>query len=481
YKNLKKINMRHFKLINLIACTLLMTGLSACSDNDKDDPGAIGTSVKVTLNCVADKNNDSPIEVVLANNTESPETIEILPGESLSKEFEVSQLPATAGFIVFPSVTDENGKCGFTVKGEVALMDGKRTVKKEKIDEKVTVTDIETDHTKAFLFNVTSEGMQQVTDFTDMDIDYATEGSDEVFEDKAETKKETEIKNRFQEIINAFKVTFIFNQELTEKDYRDSKKGRGKNSYSVDLSIYHAFDTKNEINYYYIEQTVNTAFKKCYRGVYSKAFYSGGCYTIGKVCEWYGDFVEITTSPKNCKLHKEFCFPEGTETSETYTEGFSWNLGGEFSVNTTEGVGGKITGGIGASKTFTKVINDVTIENNYDPDQSLQWTYKIRNARVSYGPDSTSLTEIDPCATVGQSTMIKTSYGIISIKSDEQPEIKVDLKVGLKSTGGKCGKEHGSRTKEKSDNRIIKLPYAKKQGKSIQFFEGKDLGQEKEQ
>lgn len=468
--------MRHFKLTNLIACALLMTGVSACSDNDKDDPGATGTSVKVTVTCVADKSNDSPIEVVLTESHKGDATL-VEPGETFTKEFEVSELPNAAGFVIFPSITEENGKCSYTVKGEVALMDGKRVVKKEKIDEKVTVTDIETDHTKAFMFNVTSEGLQRVTDF--IDPDYVDEGSDEVFEDKAETKKETEIKNKIEEIINANKVSFKFSQEITEKDYRDSKKGSGKNNYSVDLSIYHAFDKKTEKNYYYIEQTVNTAFKKCYRGVYSKAFYTDGCYTIGKVCEWYGDLVEITTTPTNCQLHKEYCFPDGTETSETYTEGFSWNLGGEFSVS-NKGIGGKISGSIGVSKTFSKVMNDVTIENNYDPDQSLQWTYKIRNARVSYGPVSTSLTDIDPCATVGQSTMIKTSYAIISIKCEKQPKIKVDLKVRLKSTAGKCGNENGTRTREKSDSKIINLPYAKKQGESIIFFKGDGDQQENE-
>lgn len=472
--------MKQFKLINLIACALLMTCVSACSDNDKDDPVATGTSAKVTVTCVADKNNDSPIEVVLTDSHTGDATL-VEPGQTFTKEFEVSELPNTAGFVIFPSVTDENGKCSYTVKGEVALMDGKRVVKKEEIDEKVTVTDIETDHTKAFMFNVTSEGMQRVTDFTDMEIPDDKENDIPSGGKEIDNKPENFITNK---ISKAYKVTFNVIHKIDKKDFRDSKKvpdgGYDKykgNEYSVENYIYPIYDIKNDINYYYIEQHITASFFPSYCGIFNKTFPSDGCWTIGKVCEWYGESVRLTTTPKNFDMETYETMPKTDEGSKTFTNSITLGFSGEVSAG-VKGEDPEVLAKVGANysstRTITYVIGDVSVEAQKLVGNQIGWIFNINNwPEVKYAKFNTALTSITSGAKVGRSTLEKTTIFYFKVKNEnlkDFPVLNLDLDVVLGSTGAKCDRERGSREMFVSESAEIKLPYAKKDASTKNGF-----------
>lgn len=465
--------MRNFKLINLIACIALLTSLWSCSESN-DGPEAQGTSAKVTVTCVADENNDSPFMVVLVSNESVDEAV-VEPGQTFTKEFEVSELPNTAGFAIYPSIIEENGKCEFTMKGEVALMDGKRVVKKETIDEKVKVTDIETDHTRAFLFNVTSEGLQRITDFVEED---EPSNDDDSSSSGTETPKDI-AQNYISNIANAYIVTYSVIHEIDKNDYQDPKRRPVDriehkylgNKYSVTNKIYPIYVVDKGKQYYYIEQHISTAFANSYAGVYNKAFKSGGCNTIGKLCEWYGQSVRLTTTPTNFKIrtHDEALLPKTFESKSTRQESFTMGFDGKVTAGVdNKGISAKAEFGVSysTSKTITYEIVDVTVRNEEDAHKRFGWIYNINNwPVVKSKAGNYATTSIREGADAARGTLDKTTMFLIEVNEDkltEHPKLKLSLEVVLGSTGAKADRERGSREMIVFDEVVIELPYAVK-------------------
>ncbi len=459
--------MKQFRLISLLLSTVFLAGMTACSDND--DPKATGTSARVTVTCVADKNNNSPLEVVLADSHKGDATM-VDPGQTFTKEFEVAELPNNAGFFIYPSIIEENGKCSYTVKGEVALMNGTKVVKKETIDEKVTVTDIETDHTQAFFFNVTSEGLQRITDFTEPEIPV-----DENEESSGGIEHETEPENFITKLQTSYIVDFTVTHIIDKKDFRDWKKlsynydNYPGNIYNVKTHIRPIYDIQNDLNYYYIEQHISAGFAPSYCGIFNKTFTSDGCHTIGKVCEWYGESVQLTSAVKDLSITTYETMPQSSENKKSYsnsvTVGFSTEASGGIKGKDPEG-SVKIAANYSSTKTISYEIADVSIENQTLTNYQLGWLFTINNwPEVGYAPLNTALTYINKGAAASRSTLTKKViyyFRLDDTDIETFPILKLDLNLVLGSTGAKAEHERGSREMFVNERCEIELPYAHK-------------------
>ncbi len=466
YIIIKLLQFMKAKFLNMLIGVLMLTAMAACSD--KEDPADIpgDYSLKVKVNCTASDKNDSPSQMMIAGYSEGQEPFDILPGTSLEKEFEIAlpEVPSKAGFVVFPSIAEEGGKCEFTVKGEVTLMKGGKAISTKKFDENHSVTDVDNEDAVSYLYEVTQRGLERVDGITDPEPDLA-----EIFENTEKEEylmKDNDITNK----VTPYYAYFEFEQDIPARDYRDKKRKPvpkpdelQKNLYDVRNFIYNVFDKSSGYNYYYIEQVIETACSPMYAGVYSKAFKTRSGKTIGKVCEWFCDSVNIVTHPKTGTIIEndftsKVALPPTIEKSSHKTEGFSWGLGAEVGFSADGGASAKATGSFQVSKSFDYTVYDVEITNKSGTNRTFSWGYKLASPVVSYGPVSTALTNIYPGAKVGHGTMYKNTAFLFRTKS-VNPKIKVSLEVFLKSMGGKGGYPCGIQTKSKCDSLIIALPY----------------------
>lgn len=458
------------KFLNLIVgfCTLLM--INGCSDKDtpEDVPGDY--TLKVKVDCKADAGNDSPLQILIADPGNVSNPVEVEPGEGFSDELEmeISALPCSGGFVVFPSIVDDGEKCLFDVKGEVALLKGGKVISSKVIDDTVTVTDLENDHTFAYLYEASEDGLEKAGVITEEELDSSN--------NKQETFEEYKIgddKNEISKIVTPIEYSFSVEDKVLADEYWDpNKKPKEKdakgneydsNKYTVLNKIYNLYDTVNKRNYYLIEQFVTTECSPCYAGIYNKTIKTGSknakCNTIAKICEWHGDYVQIGMAPTNFGDMKSEvnAIPETAEKTISKTCGFSWNLGGKVSYS-EKGPAGEVAGGITASRTFSYCLPDVTILNDCRPDEFFKWKFKMREPKTGFNPVYTAASDIAEVAEVSRHTMRKqTAFGFSTKAS--KPQICVELEVGLKATTLKCGVEHGSKYRTTARRGFINLPY----------------------
>ncbi len=151
----------------------------------------------------------------------------------------------------------------------------------------------------------------------------------------ASTRSTDDELQEMTELVAATKLYLSYTHTLGKNDYQNPGKaditGDVSNVYSVEYDIWNAYSIDEGRNYYYIHQEIMCSFGNCYAGVYNAAVTTDGCHTIAKVCQWYGKEIETTTTPYgngalNMVIHRSS--PETTQSSTSYTSGFSWNLSG---------------------------------------------------------------------------------------------------------------------------------------------------------
>lgn len=473
------------KFLNMIIGILMLSFAAGCSDKDDPNDAPGDYSLKVKVNCTADSNNDSSIELVIANDSVSQEPVDILPGTNFEKEFEIAlpEVPSTAGFVVFPSIAEEGGKCEFSVKGEVTLLKGNKVITTKSIDEKHSVTDLDTDHTAAYLFEATQRGLERVGGFSDIDL-----GKEEKPYDAKEDYNKADSINDITKLVKPYVVKLTFNDKVDMSEYRDPKKKPNNvdaagtkydyNTYSVVSKIYNVYDEIKKKNVYFIEQFISTEFATCYAGVYNKYIKTGALKTstIAKICEWYGDYVLIETAPYFKDIENEgTTLPETAEMNETKSCGFSWNIGAKLTYSSDKGAGGEVSGGLSASRTYSYTIPDIKIANDCKAGQYFRWIYELKSARTVFNMGCTAGTDMKDPSYPGRHTMNKQTAFAFSTTTTP-PQVVVMLKVGLKSTAGKCGDEHGTRTRSCYRKVEITLPYWYTNAKGeLEHYEGKSV------
>ncbi len=204
------------------------------------------------------------------------------------------------------------------------------------------------------------------------------------------------------------------------------KKGSHTNNYQVEFDVWYAFSEDEQRNYYYIHEEISCPFKNTYVGVYSKSV-SG----IAKVCEWFGRQVDVTFEPvsnaNDVKIHRSS--PTSTQSSQSYTSGFSWNLGGNVSYKfggESAGATVGLSGGISVSNSHTYTVNDVTIADNGDNGSECKasWSFILSGVRTTYAPFSTACVNMYEGSLTGRS-QTSGRYGLYYFDAGEKPDSAV--------------------------------------------------------
>lgn len=277
--------------------------------------------------------------------------------------------------------------------------------------------------------------------------------------------------NELTKIVSAYKIFIAdggFQQSLSKNDYRSSKHANDSqsNTYSVEYDIWNVYSMSDKRNYYYIHQEILCNFANCYKGIYNANVSTDGCNTIAKVCEWYGKEVEITTEPKNgtnddMQIHRNS--PATTVESNSYTSGFSWNLGGTIGYQGGEkgGFSGSINGGISVNRSQTYSISDVQVSNKCEAARKLAWQFDMTDASANFKLFNTSCTNMHAGSLTGRSALSAGTDYIISFPENVTPILKSQLRVKLKSSAGKCGSICGERENKVYHEKEFALPYLK--------------------
>lgn len=262
-----------------------------------------------------------------------------------------------------------------------------------------------------------------------------------------------------QTLADMFKVYKSGAANLNGSDYRRSSIGARVANYSIEYDIYNAFSI-NEKRNYYIHQQIMTDFNNVYSGVYSNNVTTSGCYTIAKVCEWYGSEVETTMTPdsKSGGMQIHQTAPGTTQLSASHTTGLSWSLNGSFGFEGKEPTG-SISGGISVENSRTETIPDVSISETSSPGAKVGWRFNMAGAWTRYAPFNVACTSMHEGSLVGRSTFTTTTDCIVSFPEGTAPVINGTVKVTLRSTCGKCGVVCGERTKPFSTDVTLELPY----------------------
>ena len=226
--------------------------------------------------------------------------------------------------------------------------------------------------------------------------------------------------------MNATKFYIYKSQKIESSDYRSSKKGSHTNNYQVEFDVWYAFSEDEQRNYYYIHEEISCPFKNTYVGVYSKSV-SG----IAKVCEWFGRQVDVTFEPvsnaNDVKIHRSS--PTSTQSSQSYTSGFSWNLGGNVSYKfggESAGATVGLSGGISVSNSHTYTVNDVTIADNGDNGSECKasWSFILSGVRTTYAPFSTACVNMYEGSLTGRH-QTSGRYGLYYFDAGEKPDSAV--------------------------------------------------------
>lgn len=266
-------------------------------------------------------------------------------------------------------------------------------------------------------------------------------------------------------IATAYKV-FLNDKSLVQTLSRSAYRGGDyasesqSNYYNLEFDVWNVHSDNEKRNYYYIHQEFLGSFAECYKGVHSKAVTTNGCYTMAKVCEWYGDKVTVTATPSGCsgmQIHRNS--PATTNTSTTYTSGVEWNFSGDVSYSQESGWGGTAHGGLtlNSSKTYTK--EDISVYNNCSPGRKLSWTFDLKKPDTSFSPWRVAGTNMYEGAAAGRSSLsVGMDYLISFPDSEKEPAMHLETTVTLRSTCGKCGSICGERTTNTTGERNIYLP-----------------------
>lgn len=271
-----------------------------------------------------------------------------------------------------------------------------------------------------------------------------------------------------EQIANTYKVWLQSDsckQTLPQKMYRKEKVADDEqtNIYEVEYDICNVFSLNEKRNYYHIHQELSFSFHDCYKGVYNANVTTNKIWkTIAKVCEWYGDEVEVSTIPKTPGMQMHRNAPATTQSSTTYSSGVSWNLNGQVGW-----LGSDFTGNVGSNVSFNSsssyTIEDITVANRCIPREKLAWNFMLAPASVDYKFENTSQTKITPGALAGRETFTAGTDFIISFpESEGQPILAGLLRVQLRSTCGKAGLKCAERTAVINRGEMpFKLPYLK--------------------
>lgn len=269
-----------------------------------------------------------------------------------------------------------------------------------------------------------------------------------------------------QRLVGAYKV-FIANkgrsQSLEDFLYQDKNKASEYNTniYNSEYDIWNVYSIAEKRNYYYIHQEFLGSFAGCYKDIYSCNVITNNFSTIAKVCEWYGDFVKLTTTPDTPGMQIHRNSPATTQSSTGYESGFSWNLGGEIGFLGSS-PSGNISNGISLSSSQTYTVNDVTVYNTCEPGTKLEWTFDFAKPRCKFHPFKKAGTTMIEGALVGRKSFTAGTDFIISFpESDKAPVITGSIYVQLRSTCGKAGIKCHEDTKYVSTWKTISLPYLK--------------------
>ncbi len=264
-------------------------------------------------------------------------------------------------------------------------------------------------------------------------------------------------------LVNAHKVFLCeggYSHSRTKDDYRGNyADDEQSNIYNVEFDVWNV--ASGDRYYYYVHQEFLGSFSQCYKGVRSTCVTTNGFHTMAKVCEWYGDKVTLTTIPggntRGMQIHRNS--PATTNTSTTYTSGFSWDLSGDVSYSQGNGLGGTIHGGVAFSSSESYTKEDISVINNCVPGQKLSWSFDLRHPSTSFSPVRVAGTNMREGAAAGRSSLNVGMDYIISFPILAQaPSVTLSLDVTLRSSAGKCGCICGERDHTVSCSKPIVLP-----------------------
>ena len=255
-------------------------------------------------------------------------------------------------------------------------------------------------------------------------------------------------------------------QTLNRSDYRgDYASASQSNVYNLELDIWSVYSVSEKRSYYYIHQEFTGAFGNCYKGLHARAVTTNGCYTIAKVSEWYGDYVNVKTytdtNGADMRLHRNS--PETTKTDKTYTSGFQWDLSGEVQLGRGGVQSGTIHSGISLNFSTSYTKTDLTVTNKSVPGYSMEWSFDLTKASASFNPFYVAGSDMSEGSLTGRSTLNTGMDYVISFpyNKSKAPSLSVELKVRLRSSCAKCGSICGERFKEANYQEPIYLPIVK--------------------
>lgn len=272
-----------------------------------------------------------------------------------------------------------------------------------------------------------------------------------------------------KELVGAIKFYTNCQMKVDASQYRNRGEAHVTedgvtNTYGFEHDIWHVYSIDENRNYYLIHQEIICSFDDAYRGVYNANVTTNGCHTIAKVSEWYGKNIKVTLTPINSldmQIHRSS--PQTTQSSISYTSGFSWNLARSVAISLDGGASSTVSGGVTFNTSSTYTIDDVAISNLCAQNSKLCWNYDIRGASAHFKLTNTACTAMDESALCGRATFTAGTDCIISIPATtEAPELKFNADVTLRSSCGKAGQICGERNKVGNYENILKLPFMQK-------------------
>lgn len=257
------------------------------------------------------------------------------------------------------------------------------------------------------------------------------------------------------EFISATKYMFvervIFESELFDKD------GKGDylrtNIYSNEYDVWNVFSLSEDRNYYCIHQEFIGNFAPCYFGII-KSFNE-------KKCGWYASYLDLSLKPRTrngthgMQIHRYT--PKGTQESESYSSGFSANLGGTLGVQGGKGTHTG-TGGISFNSSQSYNIKDVTVYDKCSPEEDIRWLFDFKGPKFKFRPWCKAGASISEGANVGRNTFSAGMDYLISFPASvQQPEMVSTMDVQLNLKYGTGVSTEVSSVKERRVN-IFRLP-----------------------
>ena len=254
-----------------------------------------------------------------------------------------------------------------------------------------------------------------------------------------------------------------YNDSFTtnKKDYYNSKITGGTDRFIYVFNIWpiHSDDTGD--NFFYITLKNTLAFGPAYHELYKKYIFPHGT----KICEWAGYQFEWSFKCAAGGINPDDIIteehsPKTTETSTTYTNGFSFNIGGSGSVgfqgdSPTGSLG--FSAGLQVSNSTTTTIPDVSYKDmtGSDDDSHVGGIFTIAEARANYATLNYGLVRVTDPALAARSTFAPDCAWVYRIKKGAAGKALFDFnaKVTLRSYKGYSNGSSGKMTtKDKTKN-----------------------------